>query len=78
MLKGHDGMVRDVAFSPDGKILATTSDDNNVMLWDVATGAELKTLEGHKEDVKQLAWSRDGKMLASGDEGGTIKLWGNP
>ena len=71
-------MVRDVAFSPDGKILATTSDDSNVMLWDVATGAELKTLEGHKEDVKQLAWSRDGKMLASGDEGGTIKLWGNP
>ena len=78
VLKSHTSGVEDVAFSPDGKVLATASGDRTVKLWDVASGAELRTLEGHKDYVLQLAWSRDGKVLASGDADGVVKLWANP
>ncbi|KAI2637533.1 WD40-repeat-containing domain protein [Xylaria nigripes] len=57
--------VNVVAFSPDGKTLASGSSDSTVKAWDVATGARHKTLEGHKHQVKSVAFSPDGKMLAS-------------
>ena len=50
-LKGHTGWVRSVAFSPDGKTLASGSDDKTIKLWDVATGKEQATLKGHTEAV---------------------------
>jgi WD40 repeat protein len=48
-LKGHTKTVRSVAFSPDGRLLASGSDDGTVKLWEVATGSLVRTLEGHTD-----------------------------
>jgi WD40 repeat protein len=74
-LKGHTNWVMSVAFSPDGKTLASASVDQTIKLWDVATGKEQATLKGHTEVVFSVAFSPDGKRLASGSKDGTIKLW---
>ncbi|MBP5976887.1 ribosome assembly protein 4, partial [Brasilonema sp. CT11] len=74
-LEGHSSSVNSVAFSPDGKTLASGSSDNSIKLWDVATGKQLKTLEGHSSSVKSVAFSADGKTLASGSSDNSIKLW---
>ena len=74
-LQGHGDNVYSVAFSPDGKILASGSLDNTIKLWDVQTGAGIKTLQGHGDRVYSVAFSPDGKILASGSLDNTIKLW---
>src|SRR6266540_29533 len=63
-LEGHEEAVTCLAFSPDGKMLATGSPDRTVRLWDVAKGKELRTLEGHTSWAYAVAFSRDGKTLA--------------
>ena len=74
-LRGHKKSVYSVAFSRDGKTLASGSDDNTVKLWDAATGQELRTLGGHSSFVLSVAFSPDGKTLASGSDDNTVKLW---
>jgi WD40 repeat protein len=76
ILKGHSSVVWSVAFSPDGKRLASGSQDNTIKLWDTVTGKELLTLKGHSRMVDSVAFSPDGKRLASAEgQGGKIKLW---
>jgi WD40 repeat protein len=79
-LKGHDGAVQAVAFSPDGTLLASASADHTIMIWDTATGKEVKTLAGHQDVVEALAFSADGKTLASSTGGhfGTRGPTGGP
>jgi WD40 repeat protein len=67
--------VESVAFSPDGRLLASGSWDNTIKLWDVATGREVRTLTGHTDTVNSVAFSPDGRLLASGSYDNTIKLW---
>jgi WD40 repeat protein len=75
-LLGHDGRVLAVAFSPDGRTLASGSTDNTIILWDVATGGSIgEPLHGHNNWVRSLAFSPDGQTLASSSADGTIILW---
>jgi WD40 repeat protein len=67
--------VASVAFSPDGHILASGSEDKTVKFWDVASGRELRTLRGHSENVNSVAFAPDGLTLASGSTDHTVKLW---
>ncbi|MYF91008.1 MAG: T9SS type A sorting domain-containing protein [Gemmatimonadetes bacterium] len=76
ILGEHRRDVTSVAFSPDGTLLASGSEDDTVKLWDVATKTNIATLEGHTDYVYSVAFSPDGTLLASGSEDDTVKLWG--
>ncbi|KAF4631978.1 hypothetical protein G7Y89_g6154 [Cudoniella acicularis] len=64
-----------VAFSPDGQLLASVSDDNTIRLWDINTGALHSVLEGHSGSAIAVAFSPDGQLLASGSIDNTVRLW---
>ena len=64
-----------IAWSPDGKWLATSSTARTVRLWNVETGICERELLGHEQTVWSIDWSPDGKRLASGSEDCTVKLW---
>jgi WD40 repeat protein len=65
-LEGHGHWVNDVAFGPDGMILASASSDQSVMLWDPASGRSLGVLSGHTDTVTSVAFNQTlGSSLAS-------------
>jgi WD40 repeat protein len=74
-LAGHADHPSGIAFTADGRILATGSVDAQIKLWDPATGRELATLSGHMEEATDVAFSPDGRTLASIGVRNVIKLW---
>jgi WD40 repeat protein len=71
----HTTRAYSVAFSRDGKILASASWDGTIKLWDTKSGRELRTLAGHVRGVYRAVFSPDGKQLASASRDRTVKLW---
>lgn len=77
-LAGHRLRVNDLEFSPDGTIIATTSRDSRIGLWDVASGTVLRYLEPAGGIATSLDFSAGGRLLAGGLEDGSVILWGVP
>ncbi len=67
--------VLSISFTPDGTTLASARRDGTVMLWDVASGKSIATIEAHEAQVLSVSFSSDGAILASGSSDGTVKLW---
>lgn len=74
--RGHKEPIRACAFTSDGRVLATGSQDGTVCLWDVVSAMELACFLGHAGCVLCLAFSPDGKTLASGSSDTTVLVWG--
>ena len=74
-LEGHSEAILSVAFSPDGKSLASGSGDTTVRVWDLLTETPLHTCEGHKHWVLFVSFSPDCKKIASGGMDHNIFIW---
>jgi WD40 repeat protein len=75
-IEAHNDAVLSLAFSPDGKTLASGSNDTTIRRWNVTDGKPIGTpLEGHVGSVQSVVFSPDGSMLASGSDDGAVRLW---
>ena len=75
LLIGHTAQVQRLAFSPDGKILASTGNDSTLRLWNTQTGEQLTVISGRRNLPWSLAFSPDGSMIVSGCQTGIIHAW---
>ena len=74
-LEAHPGKINALAFSPDGTVVASGSDDRVVRVWDAQTGSLLKILPGHTKSVTVVAFTPNGKLLLTASEDQTLKVW---
>jgi WD40 repeat protein len=71
----HTADIRDIALSPDGKYVASASDDTTVHIWKTNTGEHVYTYQRHKDNVASVTWSPDGTRIASACKDGTVRVW---
>ena len=71
----HDATIRSIAFSPDGLLLASTSEDSTVQLWNPETFEHLATFGGHTDIIQNVDFSPNGWLLASASADNTVRLW---
>lgn len=74
-MTGHQALINEVLFSPDGRMIASASFDKSIKLWDGNTGKFIASLRGHVNSVYQIAWSADSRLLVSGSADSTLKVW---
>jgi WD40 repeat protein/serine/threonine protein kinase len=74
-LEGHTSAVRSVALSPDGRNIVTSSHDNSVRIWELATGKSLRTFRGHGGSVRSAVFAPDGKAVLSASHDHKVKQW---
>jgi small GTP-binding protein len=76
VLHGHADRINRIAWSPDGRFLASPSDDKTIRIWDAVDGGECAAiLEGHTNVVNSVAWSPNNSWLVSGSDDRTIQIW---
>jgi eukaryotic-like serine/threonine-protein kinase len=73
-LEGHKNWIVCLAFSPDGRVLASASADQTIRLWNVQRGAKLEPFQGHEDEVYAIAWTPDGQIV-SGSKDGSLRFW---
>jgi WD40 repeat protein len=75
VFSGQTDGVNNVAFSPDGTLVATAHTDGTARIWDVRAGTELMTLRGHTDQVQDVAFSPNGRFVVTTSADGTARLW---
>jgi WD40 repeat protein len=75
LLEGHEGNVLSVAFSSNGKMIVSASEDRTVRVWDTVTGVVQHKMTGHERGVTSVAFSLDGKTIVSGSYDRTVRVW---
>src|ERR1051326_5187384 len=73
--RGHSLGATCAAFAPNGNWIASGAADNTILIWQLPSGRQLRTLSGHRGPIRSVAISRNGELLASGSNDRTIKIW---
>jgi len=74
-MTGHQALINQVQFSPDGRLIASASFDKSIKLWNGVDGKFIGALRGHVSSVYQVTWSADSRLLCSGSSDSTLKVW---
>jgi WD40 repeat protein len=73
--QGHENTVNSVAFSSDGQLIVSGSEDKTVRLWDIEGNPVGQPFQGHENTVNSVAFSPDGQLIVSGSRDNTVRLW---